>query len=369
MIRYVRRASSRASATDDEGTAQQVHVGRGERDVGARAHRDPHVGRGERRGVVQAVAHEDHRAAGLRGAAGPRRPCPRGTPRPTPSRSPTSAAIASAVARRSPVTIATSSPSACSRATAPAASGLIRSATATSPSGMPSRQTANGVSPSRGQGRRPRARGEPATPRAARRAPRRRRASATAPAPGSTRWSVRLGHREAPRPRALDDGAGDRVLRARLGRRGRARSAPSSVSPFAGMTAASVICPSVTVPVLSRSTMSAARATSKTAPPLNSTPISAARPVPAMIAAGVARPSAHGHAISNTATAWRSAVPGRLIREQRPADERRRRDADHDRHEDGGDPVRQALDGRLRSLRRLQEPDDLGELRVRRRPW
>ena len=37
-------------------------------------------------------------------------------------------------------------------------------------------------------------------------------------------------------------------------------------------------------------------------------PRCAPRPVPTMIAVGVARPSAHGHAITSTATAWISAA-------------------------------------------------------------
>ena len=56
--------------------------------------------------------------------------------------------------------------------------------------------------------------------------------------------------------------------------------------------------------------MSALAAASNTSAPLNRTPSSAARPVPDMIAAGVASPSAHGQAISSTATAWSIAEPG-----------------------------------------------------------
>ena len=53
--------------------------------------------------------------------------------------------------------------------------------------------------------------------------------------------------------------------------------------------------------------------------PCTRTPNSAARPVPAMIAAGVASPSAHGHAINSTAVACSSASPGDAPAEHDPA--------------------------------------------------
>ena len=55
--------------------------------------------------------------------------------------------------------------------------------------------------------------------------------------------------------------------------------------------------------------MSAARVASNTSPPLNSMPSSAARPVPVMMAAGVANPSAHGQAMMSTATECSIASP------------------------------------------------------------
>ncbi|VWC25877.1 hypothetical protein BST28156_06135 [Burkholderia stagnalis] len=66
--------------------------------------------------------------------------------------------------------------------------------------------------------------------------------------------------------------------------------------------------PSVSVPVLSNAITVARCASSSACASLISTPWRAATPVPAMIAAGVARPSAHGHAITSTATALRIAV-------------------------------------------------------------
>ena len=50
--------ASTASATAGERPPRSVHVGGGERDVGAAADRDADVGRGERRRVVQPVADE-----------------------------------------------------------------------------------------------------------------------------------------------------------------------------------------------------------------------------------------------------------------------------------------------------------------------
>ena len=65
--------------------------------------------------------------------------------------------------------------------------------------------------------------------------------------------------------------------------------------------------PSVIVPVLSRTTVSILCATSRLAAVLISMPFSAPLPVPAIIAAGVARPRAQGQDITRTATAILSA--------------------------------------------------------------
>ncbi len=73
--------------------------------------------------------------------------------------------------------------------------------------------------------------------------------------------------------------------------------------PVPVTTSASVMTPVVTVPVLSSTTVSTERVDSRTSGPLMSTPICAPRPVPTSSAVGVARPSAHGHAMMRTATA------------------------------------------------------------------
>ena len=63
------------------------------------------------------------------------------------------------------------------------------------------------------------------------------------------------------------------------------------------------IWPVVTVPVLSSTTVSMRRVDSSTCGPLIRMPSWAPRPVPTSSAVGVARPSAHGHAMISTATA------------------------------------------------------------------
>ena len=62
-------------------------------------------------------------------------------------------------------------------------------------------------------------------------------------------------------------------------------------------------CPLVTVPVLSSRMVSTVRVSSRTCGPLMRMPSWAPRPVPVSSPTGVARPSAHGHAITSTATA------------------------------------------------------------------
>ena len=70
--------------------------------------------------------------------------------------------------------------------------------------------------------------------------------------------------------------------------------------------------PSVIVPVLSSTSVWSLYAVSSASPPLISTPCSAPRPVPTMIAVGVARPNAHGHAMMSTETAATSASVKRV---------------------------------------------------------
>ena len=85
-------------------------------------------------------------------------------------------------------------------------------------------------------------------------------------------------------------------------------SASSRSIPGAVSNAVTAGRPTVSVPVLSNATTLIRCASSSASASLISTPCRAATPVPAMIAAGVASPSAHGHAITSTATAFSTAV-------------------------------------------------------------
>ena len=80
------------------------------------------------------------------------------------------------------------------------------------------------------------------------------------------------------------------------------RSSSSSVVA-AAWTSVSDIRPVVRVPVLSNTTVVMVRIRSSTSTPLMRMPMFAPRPVPTMIADGVARPRAQGHAMISTATA------------------------------------------------------------------
>ncbi len=83
----------------------------------------------------------------------------------------------------------------------------------------------------------------------------------------------------------------------------------SSVSVIFPNTIISVATglPSVMVPVLSSTTVSIRWAVSSASPDFTSIPFSAPLPVPAIIATGVASPSAHGQDITRTAIAVLSA--------------------------------------------------------------
>ena len=70
------------------------------------------------------------------------------------------------------------------------------------------------------------------------------------------------------------------------------------------------------MPVLSKTTISTRAAASSAAPPLIRIPASAPRPVPTMIAVGVARPIAHGQAITTTLM---NATSARVSRGSGPA--------------------------------------------------
>ena len=88
-----------------------------------------------------------------------------------------------------------------------------------------------------------------------------------------------------------------------------ATKAARSVCVDKGHGTAAINCgwPMVSVPVLSNATTLTPCATSKASASLIKMPRLAAAPVPTMMAVGVASPSAHGQAITSTATAFRIA--------------------------------------------------------------
>ena len=81
----------------------------------------------------------------------------------------------------------------------------------------------------------------------------------------------------------------------------------------------------------------------------------------------MARPSAHGQAMMRTATAAVNASRA-VARGDQPAREGGEREHEHDRHEDGRDPVGEALRGRLACLSLLHEPGDLRDGGLRADP-
>ena len=225
-------------------------------------------------------------------------------------------AIASAVARWSPVSITTSRPRARSAATAADASGLSTSATATMPSSRPPSARKITVLPSRASESARASSAATSTPRIFinRRLPRKIRPFGPRPwmpCPGTLANSVTGG---IARPRsfarvtiASASGCSEPCSRAPA-----SASTSSSVSTIvlaaaAGTTSVTTGRPTVSVPVLSKTTVLTRWSCSSAAALLISTPCSAPFPVPTMIAVGVARPMAHGQAMTRTATAFVSA--------------------------------------------------------------
>ena len=121
--------------------------------------------------------------------------------------------------------------------------------------------------------------------------------------------------------------------------------------------------PASACPVLSSTTVSSLRAVSSASAPRTRMPISAPRPVPTMIAVGVASPSAQGQAMISTATNASIALVKLEPVSSQTANESTR-DRDHDGHEARGHAVGEPLDRRLRSLRLLDQADDLGQRRL-----
>ena len=93
-------------------------------------------------------------------------------------------------------------------------------------------------------------------------------------------------------------------------------------------------------------------------------PSCAPRPHATTSAAGVARPSAHGHAMISTASAALTACSAGLPAASHPGQGQRDRGQRHQRDEHPADPVGQPLDARLVRLRPLDQGDQVRELGV-----
>ena len=133
----------------------------------------------------------------------------------------------------------------------------------------------------------------------------------------------------------------------------------------AGSTVISLGLPSVSVPVLSTTSVSAFSRISRASAFLMRTPFSAPLPVPTMMAIGVANPRAHGQAMMSTATALTSACANGASfanTDQRTKVE----DADrqHGRHEIAGNLVDEPLNRRPAALGFADHADDVGQQRV-----
>ena len=88
-------------------------------------------------------------------------------------------------------------------------------------------------------------------------------------------------------------------------------NAPAALSAQTVMIVSTRGLPAVSVPVLSTTTVSTFSSASSASALRIRTPACAPRPVPTMIDMGVASPSAHGHAMINTATAFTRACASR----------------------------------------------------------
>ena len=277
---------------------------------------------------------------------------------------PTARATASAVVRASPVSSHTSTPAARSsrdrlgrrrshrvgdrdQAGGGAVDGDEHHGPAVAPRrSSPGRRAPRGRRPARSSaaGCRPRPPARrPSRGRRVRRWPRTRR-------PPGSRARPRVARRTIASPRGCSDRVSSEAARS---------SSSGGVSPEAGTTAATSGRPSVSVPVLSKTTVSTRPAVSSASPPRTRIPASAPCPVPTMIAVGVARPMAHGQAMITTPMkAVRASVKPRLRADQHPGDERQRRDHEDQRHEHLADPVGEPLDRRLGALGALDQLDD-----------
>ena len=315
MLRSVARLSRRARTIAAQVALHERDAGRFDRDVGARAHRDADLGQRQRRRVVHAVARHRDAAPRLREPAhgvrlllgqrlGHHLVDPElAAPRPAPSCGrPRSASRGAAPRRAARAPPRRSSPSADprSRAARPRARPARRRPPSFPPRAAPARALRAG--PARRRATRCR-RGCRAPPRARRRGPRRRvRDAPRSPPP------ARAGSRAARRPPRSPRRA-DARSRARGSPRHPEASLPRRLPP--ATTSTSRGRPSVSVPVLSKTSVSTPRSFSIASALRKSTPAVAPRPIATAIDIGVARPSAQGQAMISTATAFTSACARR----------------------------------------------------------
>ena len=224
---------------------------------------------------------------------------------------PTRRAMACAVSSLSPVSMTVRTPSASSAATASLPVGLSSSATAIVPMSAPFLAKKSGVLPSRVKASScarstsmARSAMRAALPAAMRLAPSR----AVTPRPGIA-WNASTVRDTMPRCSAcamIASASGCSLLRSSAAASLRSPFSLMAASPSArraGRMSVTTGLPWVMVPVLSSTTVSTSRRASSASALLNRTPISAPRPVPTMMATGVARPSAHGQLMTTTATA------------------------------------------------------------------
>ena len=362
-----------ASTAAEQVAPHQGQVGGLDGGVGARPHGQPQVGLGQGGGVVHPVSDHGHDPTRIPAGHAPRPPCPPEAPRPPPRRCrpPPPPPGPTARCRRSAAPGAAPAPgvgaprpptSASPRRRRPAPPAPRRPRRRPPPCGPRPRPPCRADSSSGGRSQRPVGQ-QPDPPGDHERGPRRR-----PPRRGPGGW------RTTP-PTPTDRRAHGRPGR-RPGRWGARRHPPGHrpgaaprmpSTPSAGTTSISVMRPVVTVPVLSSTIVSTRRVDSSTSGPLISRPSWAPRPVPTTSAVGVARPSAQGQAMISTATAAVKAVVAAGAGHQ-PEAERAHGQDDDDGDEDGGDPVGQALHGRLAALGLADQPGDLGQLRVRPHP-
>ena len=224
---------------------------------------------------------------------------------------PTLRATASAVVLRSPVTITTRTPSACNARSASDADSFTGSATERTPARPPSTARNTTVHPSPQRGSASPSTSLTSTPRSPRNdafptATARPSTFAVTPWPGIAR-NDEAAAGSMPRSRAPSTTA--RANGCSLPRSTDAASRRTSASPYppSARTSTRRGFPSVSVPVLSRSSVSTRAVASSASALRTSTPACAPRPVATMMLMGVASPSAHGHAMMSTATAFTSA--------------------------------------------------------------